>query len=95
MRNVRTRAGEVDLVAELRGVLYFVEVKARTLGGPTGRPEEALTPRKLARVANAADEILKSRGLADAPRRLLGAAVDLDPGGAPLGVRLGPVEEIR
>lgn len=95
LRNVRTPAGEVDIVAERLGVLYFVEVKARTLGGPAGRPEEALTPRKLARVANAADSILRRRGLSEAPRRLLGAAVDLDPSGAPVDVRLVPVEEIR
>ena len=31
-RNLRTRIGELDLVADDRGVLVFVEVKARTTG---------------------------------------------------------------
>jgi putative endonuclease len=44
-RNVRTRAGEIDLVAEDKNGLAFVEVKARR-GRTHGAPEEALTPRK-------------------------------------------------
>ena len=95
LRNARTPVGEVDRVAERRGRIAFVEVKARRSGGGAGSPEDALTPRKLARVARAAEHILRSRGLADAPRDYLGAAVDLDDAGNPGAVRLVSVEEIR
>ena len=95
LRNHRTPLGEIDLVAERRGVLHFVEVKARRLFGGTGPPEEALTNRKLARVARAAEHVLQARGLAGQPYCLLGAAVDLDSDGLPVAIRLIPVEEIR
>jgi putative endonuclease len=95
LRNVRTPVGEIDLLAFKGGVYHVVEVKARRPGGRAGRGEEALTPAKLARVARAGAHLLRTRGLADAPRALLGAAVDLGPEGEPLEVRLIPVEEVR
>ncbi len=95
LRNVRTPVGELDIVAQRRGVYSFIEVKARRPNGSTGAADGALTPTKLRRVARAADHVLQRRGLADAPRELLGAAVDLDAGGNPIAVRFLPVEEIR
>ncbi len=95
LRNHRTRAGEIDLVAVKRGVITFVEVKARRPGGRAGTAEDALTPTKLRRVSRAADSVLRARGLADAPRALLGAAVVLGDDGAPVTVRFIPVEEVR
>jgi putative endonuclease len=94
-RNCRTPYGEIDIVAERRGTLAFVEVKARRGGGSAGTPEEALTPVKLRRVARAAAHLASTKGLADSPREFLGAAVDLTPEGAPSEVRLVPVEEVR
>lgn len=44
-RNVRFRAGEIDMVAEEGGSLVFVEVKTRT-GLGFGTAAEAVTPRK-------------------------------------------------
>ncbi len=93
-RNCRTPFGEIDIVAERRGRLAFVEVKARRRGGSAGGPEEALTAAKLARVARAADHVARTRGLSAAPREFLGAAVDLLPDGTPGPVRLVPVEEV-
>jgi len=94
LRNHRTPAGELDIVALRRGVFTFVEVKARRRGGRAGTAEEALTPTKLRRVGRAAEHVLKSRGLPDAPHILLGAAVDLDPDGRPESVRFLPVERV-
>jgi putative endonuclease len=94
-RNCRTPYGEIDIVAERRGTLAFVEVKSRRPLGCAGTPEEALTPVKLRRVARAAAHVAASKGLAGSPREFLGAAVDLSPEGAPTVVRLVPVEEIR
>lgn len=94
LRNHRTPAGELDIVAVRRGVVTFVEVKARRPGGSAGSAAEALTPRKLRRVAGAAERLLRDRGLAGSPRALLGAAVDLDAEGRPVTVRFVPVEEV-
>lgn len=94
-RNLRTPAGEIDVVAERGGRIVFAEVKARRAGGSAGSAEEALTPSKLRRVARAAEHVLRARGLTDAPREFLGVAVTLDAAGRPSDVRLVPVQEIR
>lgn len=93
-RNCRTPFGEIDIVAERRGALAFVEVKARRPGGCAGTPEEALTRRKIRRVARAAAHLAAAKGLSESPREFLGAAVDLSPEGAPNAVRLIPVEDV-
>ena len=53
-RRYRTRCGEIDIVAEDRSVLVFVEVKAR-VDAEFGTAAEAVTPwkqRRLTRMAN-------------------------------------------
>ena len=52
-RNYRCRYGEIDLVCTHDAVLVFCEVKLRR-SNSFGMPEEAITPRKLARLALAA-----------------------------------------
>lgn len=52
-RNVRTRLGEIDLVAEGRGLLVVCEVKARRRGS-FGLAAEAVTPAVARRVRAAA-----------------------------------------
>lgn len=61
-RRVRTRAGEIDLVAlSPRGILCFVEVKTRNA---IRDAQEALLPRQEARIARAAELYLAQwRGL--------------------------------
>ncbi len=56
-RNVRTRAGEIDIVAEDTQSLAFVEVKARR-GTKFGAPEEALTPRKQIKLGELAENFV-------------------------------------
>lgn len=53
-QNFRSRFGEIDIVAEDRGVLVFVEVKARW-SQKFGNPEEAVTPWKLRSIAKTGD----------------------------------------
>ena len=63
-RNVRTKVGEIDLVAEEDGVLCFIEVKGRR-GTGFGLPEEAVDAEKQRRVFRAAEAYLQSRRLTD------------------------------
>jgi putative endonuclease len=67
-RRVRTRAGEIDLVARSpSGIVCFIEVKARA--GPVLALESVL-PRQQARIARAAQLYLAARpGLAQSPVR--------------------------
>jgi putative endonuclease len=51
--NARTPHGEIDVVAALGDVTVFVEVKTRS-SRQFGAPEEAITPRKLSHMLNAA-----------------------------------------
>ena len=91
LRNHRTPAGEIDLVALRRGVVTFVEVKARR---SCDAALAALTPAKLRRVAQAASRVMRERGLGAAPRALLGAAVELGADGRPASVRFVSVENL-
>jgi putative endonuclease len=49
-RNFRRPWGEIDIVAVKDDTLVFVEVKTR-MSDKFGLPEEAVTPRKIARIA--------------------------------------------
>lgn len=60
-RNFRCRAGEIDIIAEKNGELYFVEVKTRR-GLTVGRPAEAVTLQKQRRIRTAASLYLQSYG---------------------------------
>lgn len=57
-RNYRTRAGEIDFVAEDGATLCFIEVKARR-SSAFGSPAEAVTPEKQRRIWNAAQLYLQ------------------------------------
>lgn len=52
-RNFRARSGEVDIIAEQKGALVFVEVKARS-SDEFGEPRDAVTGWKQRRIVNAA-----------------------------------------
>ncbi len=59
---VRSRLGELDLVAVDDRTVVFVEVKTRT-DTDAGQPMDAVTPEKQRRVTQAALAFLKYRGL--------------------------------
>ena len=63
-RNLRTAMGELDLVANDRGVLVFVEVKARTTGA-FGGALLAVDRRKQAKLIRLAGQYLAQRHLSD------------------------------
>ena len=49
-QNFRKRYGEIDIIAQDKDTLVFVEVKTR-FSEKYGPPEEAVTPRKLKQIA--------------------------------------------
>jgi putative endonuclease len=62
-RNWRCREGELDLVAQPDpATVVFIEVKTRSRDS-CGLPEEAVTPRKLARLRRLAGAWLQEHGL--------------------------------
>src|SRR5581483_956026 len=77
-RNVRTRYGEIDLVAQDADGIAFVEVKARR-GREHGAPEEALTPRKQLKLVQLGDAFIAENDMfADQAWRIDVVAVELD-----------------
>lgn len=81
-RGYRTRGGEIDLVAEERGVLVFVEVKSRSTLA-CGRPAEAVGGLKQRRLLRAASTYLQRHGAIDRPCRFDVVEVLWDPGTGP------------
>ena len=48
-RNFRIKGGEIDIIAQEKNTLVFVEVKARQ-DDSFGQPEEAINPQKIATI---------------------------------------------
>jgi putative endonuclease len=85
-RNLRSRLGEMDLLARDGPMLVFVEVKARRghCGDP---PEAAVDARKRARLARLALGYLAARRLGEPSCRFDVVAVSLDEAGGVIAVR--------
>lgn len=66
-RNFRVRVGEIDLIAEDRDTLVFVEVRSRA-SAAYGGAAASITARKQARIVRAAQLFLATTG-ADRPCR--------------------------
>ena len=79
-RNYRCRAGEIDVVAEDRGTVVFVEVKERR-GESHGSAVEAVTALKRLKVIRAARVYAAIHGLSEAPLRFDVVAIDWGPMG--------------
>lgn len=56
-KNFRTSIGEIDIIAEYKDVLVFVEVKSRT-DHSFGHPSMAVTPAKQKKIAQTAQVFL-------------------------------------
>lgn len=76
-RNVKTKLGEIDLVALKGKLIVFVEVKARS-SDEFGTPVEGLSPKQQRRIRQAAELFLSKRGWSERDRRFDLIAVELD-----------------
>jgi putative endonuclease len=80
-RRYRTRLGEIDIVARDRGVLVFIEVKARR-STTRGTPADALTAHKQRKLLTLAAFYLASRRLSEVPCRFDVVTVSVSPDAA-------------
>ena len=76
-RRYRTRCGEIDIVADDRGTLVFVEVKARA-DAEFGTAAEAVTPWKQRRLVRMARDYLTRERIDDRPCRFDVVAIMFD-----------------
>lgn len=60
-RNWRTQAGELDIIAEKKGILYFVEVRTKS-SASFGTPAESITLHKQAKLNTMALLYLQAHG---------------------------------
>ena len=79
-RNVRTRRGEIDLVARDADDIVFVEVRTRR--AIPGLAAESLTGTKLRRMWQCAMDYCEANGIAPERARIDVVSIDLGPAGA-------------
>jgi putative endonuclease len=77
VRNFRASGGEIDFIAEEKGVLCFIEVKGRG-GLRFGSPAEAVTDEKQRRIVLAAEQYLSQKRLGRVPCRFDVSILDRD-----------------
>jgi putative endonuclease len=81
-RNIRTKYGELDLVAQHENITVFIEVKTRT-STLFGWPEEAVTSRKQTHLRSAAEAYLVDHPALDREIRIDVIAIERRFGGSP------------
>ena len=63
-RNLQFRFGELDIIAQKRNVIAFIEVKTRRTG-VAGQPFEGVKPAKMRRIVSMAETYLRYKKLED------------------------------
>jgi putative endonuclease len=76
-KNFRCRQGEIDIIAEKKGVICFIEVKARS-SESFGLPEEAVTVWKQKRLLATAYVYLQNKKIRSKDMRFDVVSVDLN-----------------
>ena len=84
-RNIRSKLGEIDLIARDGQTLVFAEVKARQ-SGSLAPPQAAVTTAKQRRIGRLAQAYLQRNKLRDVACRFDVMAVELDARGEVLGI---------
>lgn len=67
-KNYKTKFGEIDIIAQDKNALVFIEVKARC-SNAFGEPQEAVNKFKQIQISKAALTYLKNNSLLDSPAR--------------------------
>ncbi len=88
-RNVRSKFGEIDCVAQQGRTLCFVEIKARS-STTFGWPEESVHPKKQWRLVRLARWYLQSKRLDDCPVRFDVVSILCNPDGSLARARIIP-----
>lgn len=70
------KSGEIDLIAEIKDVLVFIEVKGRR-SYEFGAPEQSVTPQKIKHLRRAAEGYLYINGIMDKMCRFDFIGIDL------------------
>jgi putative endonuclease len=83
IRNYRQKCGEIDIIAEDRGTLVFIEVKTRN-NMSYGPPFAAITEKKQRQIGRVAQDYLARHRLFDRPARFDVVSILMDKGQAPL-----------
>lgn len=82
VRNYRQRYGEIDIIAQDRSCIVFVEVKTRQ-AGTDFLPAEAVSVKKQRQIARVAQAYLAERRLFDTSARFDVVSVVIHPDGRP------------
>jgi putative endonuclease len=77
-KNFRFKLGEIDVIAEQAGVIFFIEVKARS-DHEFSHPFDVVTPTKQKKIIQTAQIFLIQKRIPDKPMRLDLVALILDP----------------
>ena len=85
--NFRCREGEIDIVAQQKDCLVFVEVRTRT-GSDFGTPEESVTAAKKQKLISSALAYLQTHRRLPALWRIDLVAIEVDPEGQVLRIDL-------
>jgi len=85
--NYRCPEGEIDIIAQEKDCLVFIEVRTRT-GSEFGSPEESIPPAKMGRLRAVSSHYLQSHGDLPESWRIDVVAVELDKKGKPLRIDL-------
>ncbi len=85
--NYRCPAGEMDIIAEQKGCLVFIEVRTKT-SRDFGSPEESITKIKMERLKTIAAHYEQSQENLPPLRRIDFVAVELDARGKPSRIEL-------
>ena len=80
--NYRTRSGEIDIVAEKKKTLVFVEVRTKA-STAYGTPEQSISATKQSHMAATAYEYLQANNAEDRDWRIDFVAVEFGPDGKP------------
>jgi putative endonuclease len=83
IRNYRQKCGEIDIIAEEKGTLVFVEVKTRN-NMSYGPPFAAVTKQKQRQIGRVAQDYLTRNKLFDRPARFDVVSILMDKGQAPV-----------